>query len=133
MIIRKDKSYETRDDKANSNWYEDEENYIIDETTEEGAEMAQMYTENYPFVDFEHDGEFVTKVIILERPISPPEIEGKRIELIQNDLGEWEYIYVDIRLTKEELRIKELEQQLLEVQQYIINKEAEELLKQGGM
>ena len=32
-----------------------------------------------------------------------------------------------------ELRIEELEQQLLEVQQYIINKEAEELLKQGGI
>lgn len=35
--------------------------------------------------------------------------------------------------TPEELKIQELEQQLLEVQQYIINKEAEELLKQGGI
>ncbi|MCQ4921569.1 hypothetical protein NE686_00605 [Tissierella carlieri] len=32
-----------------------------------------------------------------------------------------------------DLKIQELEQQLLEVQQYIINKEAEELLKQGGI
>ncbi|MBU5311471.1 hypothetical protein KQI38_05475 [Tissierella carlieri] len=132
MLINKNE-YLINNKYPNTNWADEEGYFIIDETTEDGKRMAQMYIENYPLVDFEHDGEFVTKVIVLEKPSRPPDIVGKRIELVKNDLREWEYVYVDIPLTKEELRIKELEQQLLEVQQYIINKEAEELLKQGGM
>lgn len=111
MIVRKDKSYETRGDKPNENWYEDEDNYIVDETTEEGKQMAQIYIENYPFVDFEHDGEFVTKVIVLDKPEKPPEVEGKRIELVQNENGEWEYIYIDIPLTKEEMLVQKIQSQ----------------------
>lgn len=107
MIVRKDKSYETRSDKLNENWYEDEDNYVVDETSEEGQQMAQIYIDNYPFVDFEHDGEFVTKVIVIDKPEKLPEVEGKLIELVQNEEGSWEYIYVDIPLTKEqELELK---------------------------
>ena len=127
MIIRQDKTYETNTMYPNSNWYEDEENYIIDETTDEGKQMAQMYIDNYPFVDFEHDGEFVTKVIVLDKPERPPEIEGKSIELIKNEQGEWEYIYVDVPKTE------------IEIQQEIINTLGQELtniklqLLLGGM
>lgn len=132
MIIRKDKTYETNLFFPNTDWY-NKGNYIMDETTEEGQLMAQIYIENYPFVDIEHDGEFVTRVIILDKPIRLPEVEGKRIELVKNDLGEWEYVYVDIPITKEELKIKELEQQLLEVQEYMLEAELEKLMKEGGM
>lgn len=106
MIIRQDKSYETRNDKLNVNWYEDESNYIIDETTEAGQQMAKAYIENYPFVDFERVGEFVTRVIVLDKPERPPEIEGKRIELTR--VGDkWEYVYADIPLQPEqELELK---------------------------
>lgn len=103
MIIREDKSYETNSLFPNIDWY-NEGNYIIDETTEEGQQMAKTYIENYPFVDFEHDGEFVTKVIVLDKPERPPEIEGKSIELIKNEQGEWEYIYVDIPKTEAEIQ-----------------------------
>jgi hypothetical protein len=103
MIIKKDRTYEANSMYPNSNWYANESNYVIDETTEKGQKMAKAYIENYPFVDFEHDGEFVTKVIVLDKPEIPPEVEGKRIELVQNENGEWEYVYVDIPPTKEEL------------------------------
>lgn len=86
MIIRKDKSFETCSLYPNTNWYEGEENYIIDETTEEGQLMAKTYTENYPFVDFEHDGEFVTKVTILEAEKLNEE-ERLEQERLENELS----------------------------------------------
>lgn len=82
MIIKKDLTYETRRDKPSVNWYEDENNFIIDETTEEGKQMAQTYIDNYPFVDFEHDGVFVTKVIVLEEEMQTEldRLEQERLE-----------------------------------------------------
>src|SRR5690606_29706324 len=99
----------------NTNWTDDDSFFIIDETTEEGKQMAQIYIENYPFVDFEHDGEFVTKVIVLDKPEKPAELEGKEIVLQKNEQGEWEYIYVDIPKTE------------IEIQQEIINTLGQEL------
>lgn len=127
MIIRRDKSFETNSAFLDTDWYNNEDNYIIDETTEIGQQMAQTYIENYPFVDFEYDGEFVIKVIVLDKPERPPEIEGKSIELIKNEQGEWEYTYVDIPKTE------------IELQQEIINTLGQELalvklqLITGGM
>lgn len=82
MIIRKNGDYESNSLYPNTNWYNDEENYIIDETTEEGQCMAQAYIENYPFVDIEHDGQFVTKVIVLkdEKLAEEEKIEQERLE-----------------------------------------------------
>jgi len=126
MIIKKDKRFEINSLYPNVDWY-NEGNYIIDETTEQGKQMAKTYIDNYPFVDFEHDGQYVTKVIVLDKPEMPPEVEGKRIELVQNENGEWEYIYVDIPKTE------------AEIQQEIINTLGQELtniklqLLLGGM
>ena len=103
MIIKNSATIETNSQFPHTDWY-DEGNYIIDETTEQGKQMAKTYIENYPFVDFEHDGEFVIKVIVLDKPERPPEIEGKSIELIKNEQGEWEYIYVDIPKTEAEIQ-----------------------------
>lgn len=104
MIIRQDKTYETSSMFPNTNWYEDEDNYIIDETTDEGKQMARIYMENYPFVDFEADENMVvTNVIVLDKPEMPPEIEGKRIVLKQDENGEYYYDYEDIPLTQEQL------------------------------
>lgn len=130
MIIRQDKTYETSSMFPNTNWYEDEDNYIIDETTELGKRMAQTYIENYPFVDFEHDGEFVTKVIVLDKPEKPPEVEGKEIKLIKNEQGEWEYIYVDIPLTPEQ-ELKKVKQELADTNAMIL--EFMEAILMGGM
>lgn len=126
MIVRQNKIYETHSEHKSTDWY-NEDNYVIDETTQEGQQMAQTYIENYPFVDFEHDGEFVTKVIVLDKPEKPPEVEGKEIKLIKNEQGEWEYIYVDIPKTE------------VEIQQEIINVLGQELAQlklqfmMGGM
>lgn len=96
MIIKKNKTYEICSLYPNTNWTGDKGNYIIDETSREGKELAQMYIQNHPFVDFEYDGEFVTNVIVLDKPEKPIEVEGKSIKLIKNEQGEWEYVYVDI-------------------------------------
>uniref|UniRef100_UPI003904D836 hypothetical protein n=1 Tax=Gudongella sp. SC589 TaxID=3385990 RepID=UPI003904D836 len=101
MIIKKNGLAETRSDKPNSDWYNNG-NLIIDETAEEGKQMAQTYIENYPFVNFEHDGEFVTKVIVLDKPVKPPEVEGKEIKLVKDETDQWVYIYVDIPKTETE-------------------------------
>jgi len=103
MIIREDKSYETNSLFPNTDWY-DEGNYIIDETTEQGKQMAQTYIENYPFVEFEHDEKLVTKVIVLEKPEIPPELPGKQIVLKQDEEGNWYYEYEDIPKSKEEIQ-----------------------------
>jgi len=104
MIIRQDGTFETNSLFPNTNWYPEEDNYIIDETTEEGQLLAKTYIENYPFVDFEHDGEFVTRVIVLDKPERPPELPGKQIVLKQDEEGNWYYEYEDIPKSKEEIQ-----------------------------
>lgn len=118
MIIRKDGSYETMSLYPNSNWYLDEDNYIIDETTDEGKVLALMYSENYPLVNFTvGENNFVTGVSVIELE-RPAEVEGKYIDLIKNVGGGWEYTYVDIPLTEEQklqLKIANLEQENLNI------------------
>lgn len=82
MIIKQDGTFIRSSVYPNINWIEDEDNYIIDETTDEGQLMGQVYTENYPFVKIEHDGEFVTKVIVLEeeRVADEERLEQERVE-----------------------------------------------------
>lgn len=113
MIVRQDGTFELNSSYPNIDWYNNK-NYIIDETTKEGKLIAQIYIDNYPFVDFEHDGTFVTNVIVLDKPEKPIEVEGKEMQLVQSEQGEWEYVYVDIPLTKEqelELKVSNLEQE----------------------
>lgn len=43
------------------------------------------------------------------------------------------YPYEELKPSMEQVRIQELEQQLLEVQDYIVNKQYEELLSEGGL
>lgn len=115
MIVRKNGTFEVNSDFPNINWYPKEDNYIVDETTEEGQLMMATYINSYPLVTFEHDGKYVTSVSIINLQ-KPPEVVGKEIQLIKNGQGQWEYVYVDIPLSDIEL----LKQQLAE-QQAIIN------------
>ena len=104
MIIKRDGGYEINSLYPNVDWY-NEGNYVIDETTPEGKQMAQTYIENWPFLDFEHDeNNFVTKVIVLEKPEIPPELPGKQIVLKQDEEGNWYYEYEDIPKSKEEIQ-----------------------------
>ena len=126
MIIKANGEYIKHSLFLNTN-FSDEEAYIIDETTEEGQQMAELYMNNYPLVDFEVDEDnFVTSVSVI--PLEKPqEVEGKEIQLVKNDQGEWEYIYVDIPKTE------------VEIQQEIINVLGQELVQlklqfiMGGM
>lgn len=122
----------------NYNWTNNPEYFIIDETTVEGQIMARVFVENHPFVDFTYeektiffknqpiineDGKleeipdtpytwkFVTSVTELEKS---PEVKGKKIELIINEQGEWEHIYVDIPLA--DIEILKQENKLLKAQ-----------------
>lgn len=52
MIIRPDKSYETHSNFPKTNWYENEmNNYVVDETTEDGKTLAEKIRTNYPYFD----------------------------------------------------------------------------------
>lgn len=52
MIARIDGSYEKNSIHLNKNWYKNEpDNFVIDETTEEGKVLANKIIENYPFYD----------------------------------------------------------------------------------
>lgn len=110
MIIRANKEFEVNSVFPSSDWYE-EGNLIIDETTEQGQQMAQTYSNNYPFVDFEHDGGFVTQVIVLDKPERPEEVDGKEVVLEQNEQGVWGYTYKDKPLSELELLRQQVEQQ----------------------
>ncbi len=68
MIVRQDKTYETCSMYPNSNWYEGEANYVVDETTEEGQVLAQKIIEHAPYMKLVvEDGQLVD-VTPTERP-----------------------------------------------------------------
>ena len=108
MIVKKDKTFERNSSFPSIDWYE-EGNLIIDETTAEGEQMAQTVIDNSPFIEIENDGEFVTSVIVLDKPVKPPEVVGKEIELVKDESGQWVYVYKDVPLTEVEILKKELE------------------------
>lgn len=104
------KSYEQNSVFPNIDWH-NVGNLIVDETTEEGRAMAQTIINNYPFFDFEFEGQIVTNVVVLEKPVRPPEVEGKSISLVKNELDQWVYVYEDMELTMEEILRQELAEQ----------------------
>ena len=89
MIIRHDKSYETNSLFPNINWYKSEDNYIVDETTEEGKLLAQKVIENSPYFEFvlDNNGNLVD-VIPTERPpqpVQPPTTE-ERLQMVEDTI-----------------------------------------------
>lgn len=95
MIIKPDGSYEVYSIYPNTNWTGNPNYFILDETTPEGYQMSKTYIDNYPLVTFDHHDGYVIGVSVIEL-MKPPEVDGKTIEIIKNEQGEWEYIYVDI-------------------------------------
>ena len=76
MIVRQDKSYETNSMFLNYNWYEDEDNYVIDETTAEGQALAQKIKEHAPYMELVVEGGKLVDIIPKERP-DPPMVDEK--------------------------------------------------------
>lgn len=80
MIVYQDKSFETRSDKPNENWTDNEDVYVVDDN----SELAQRIINAYPHYDFvDKNGELVD-IIELEKPPQPPP-EPTEIELLQQE------------------------------------------------
>jgi hypothetical protein len=64
MIVRSDGNYEIHEDKPSGNWYENQsDNYVIDETTNEGKLLADKIKSNYPYYDLIVENGELTDVI----------------------------------------------------------------------
>jgi hypothetical protein len=64
MIIDKlTKAFETRSDKPNENWYNDDR-LVIDETTVEGRALAEKIINNYPYFDLIVENNEVTNIVV---------------------------------------------------------------------
>ena len=92
MIVREDKTYETNSLFPSSNWYENEDNHVIDETKEENQELINKIKEHSPYMELVLEGGKIIDVIPTEKP---PEPELPKTET-----------------TEEQKRIKELEEKL---------------------
>ncbi|WP_333638223.1 hypothetical protein [Tissierella praeacuta] len=81
MIIRKDCTFETRMDKPNSNWYPDEDNYVIDETKEGNQELINKIKEHAPYMELVIENNKLIDVIPTDQPPAPePEIVDEYVD-----------------------------------------------------
>lgn len=125
MIVRPDKTHESNSLYPNSNWYENEpENYIIDETTEEGAALAAKVVASYPFYNIvlDDDGNLIDV-----EPYEPskeeyeaiyPPREPTETEVLGQQLVDRELEALELRTQNEVLggQIVEKELQILDLQ-----------------
>jgi len=74
MIVRQNKNYETHSLYPNSDW-ENDGNYVIDETTDDGKLLAQRVVDNSPYFDFALDanGTLIDITPTGKPPLPPPE------------------------------------------------------------
>lgn len=91
MIVRPNKTFESRSDKPNEDWY-DEGNYVIDETKEENRELVEKIYAYAPYMELVVEGGKLADVIPTERPpepIQPPNMEDrlKAVEMALIDLA----------------------------------------------
>ncbi len=108
MIIRQDKTYETNSSFPDSDWY-NEGNYIIDETIEEGKELAKKIKSNYPYYDLVIENNKVIDITLLEKPEVP--YEPTENEVLWQTITQLE---VDLMLTNQELTDAEIQIEALE-------------------
>lgn len=96
MIVRPNGKYESNSFFPNVNWYENEpDNYVVDETTEEGAALAEKIKSLFPYYTLNIvDGVLVD---VTEREKTQEEIDAENVPLPQPEP------------TAEQLRIEQLE------------------------
>lgn len=95
MIVRANGGYETNELYPSTNWYPNEPgNYVIDETTEAGATLANKIKENYPNYDLVIQNGVLVDVMLKEpetpvdpEPVKTPEqIHIEQLELDNEQL-----------------------------------------------
>lgn len=69
IIYKNSRGYETRDDKPNANWTDDDV-YVVDDT----SELALKIKTHAPYFDFVLDGDILIDIIPTEKPITDEEI-----------------------------------------------------------
>jgi hypothetical protein len=89
LIVNKTTKYtQTKDDEPNKNWYENDEWYVVDETTEEGKILADKIIQHAPYFDFVlNDAGNLIDITLFEKPFIPPteeEINNK----VRNKIAE---------------------------------------------
>lgn len=77
MIVRKNKTYETNSLFPNSNWYENEDNHVIDETKEENQELINKIKEHAPYMELVIENNKLIDVIPTDQP---PASESKIVD-----------------------------------------------------
>ena len=102
MIVRQDKTYETCSLYPNINWYENEDNYVVDETTEEGQILAKKIIEHSPYMELVVENGKLVDIIPLPKP-DPPIVD----EPVDDEKVAMAEAIIDLNN-----RISELEQKL---------------------
>jgi hypothetical protein len=95
MVVFLNKTYATHSEFPNTNFTDETDVYIVDETTGEGKELAQRIINAYPYYDFViKDGRLVD-IVELPKPEPEPTSPEPSVEEYLVDL--------DFRLSKMEL------------------------------
>jgi len=81
MVVFLNKTYATHSEFTNTNFTDETDVYIVDETTGEGKELAQRIINAYPYYDFViKDGRLVD---IVELPKPEPELQPTPLPTIE--------------------------------------------------
>ncbi|EHQ92123.1 hypothetical protein [Desulfosporosinus youngiae] len=86
MIVKQDKGFETNSFYPDTDWYNDE-NYVVDETTELGQLLAEKIKKHAPYFEFVlNENRELIDIIPTERPPQPPP-EPTELEILQKKVA----------------------------------------------
>lgn len=103
MIINKTtKGFQTRSDKPNENWLNDDNYFVV----QDGTELAQKITANYPNIEFIIENDMLVDVEVVTPEITPPthaEINAMIVDKIREkyDINE-EFKMINLGITDPE-------------------------------
>lgn len=91
MIINKTNySYQTRSDKPNENWLDDDNYLVLDDNTE----LAQKVIDNYPYINLQIENGVITDILIDETRKKLDENKEEKlqeIEMLKKRLADTDY------------------------------------------
>lgn len=105
IINKKTKEFQTRSDKPNENWLNDDHNYYV---VDDGSYLANKIIDNYPYIDLIVDNNVIVDIIINENAKQlNAQIEAikKEINALKQKLTDTDYKalkYVEGQISEEE-------------------------------